>query len=508
MNPIARTLNSNRAAAVLCVLIIAVSFSMFGFTLARYPIYFDDEPFFNLSAVRFLTGKSFAYVVHPDAPHAGDLWAYHSPLFFRMQVLTFKIFGLNHFSCRIPSWMGCHLAIGMLCGLLIRHRMRLAAIMIACLWIGDSSTQEMLLGRPDGVALLGVAAGFYALVGAVTTGSVRWSVACGIGLGLAVGMNIATIYFVPAAALALLAICPLRVSLRLLIGFGIGLAAMALVFVSFWLPRPLAAGEQFRWFVEFHEKDFSSIRENWIGIVGKLGRGKYWILALIAGWLAVLVPAAAVKLRQIHKHARCDPASTIVVSATLFTAAALALFSLSSMYRYYLTFFTPWPVLGMAVLAGQAVGTGVKQRIAAGLMCAILGAAWLPSLVWNGLKLRENLTFYSRLDDEPTREFLARALPRETRVVADPKYFLLLNNAGIEYEPLPWYASIRSLSMPDDSSLVISRGYHSVISRDRPEWIEGRTLIAFTNVFPRVIAGAKWLREPFYVYGPAGHDRR
>jgi 4-amino-4-deoxy-L-arabinose transferase-like glycosyltransferase len=502
MNPIKRILNSERAAAILCLLILAISFSMFGFTLARYPIYFDDEPFFNLSAVRYLTGKSFAYVVHPDAPHADEIWAYHSALFFRMQILTFKLFGLNHFSARIPSWIGSHLAIGLLCSLLIRHRMPIAAILISCAWIGDSSTQEMLLGRPDGVALLGVAAGFYALINAVTRDSNRWSFASGAALGVAVGMNIATLYFVPAAALVLLLTRPLRTSIRLLIGLGAGLAILALVFLSFWLPHPAAALEQFRWFVGVHEKDFSSIRENWVGIMGILGHGKWWIVALIAVWIAALTPLAGFRVWAERDAPARDPGTTILLGSVLFAACALALFSFSSMYRYYLAFFTPWPVLGTAVLAAQATRAGWGQRIMTALACLTLAAAWIPSLAWNGLKLRENLLFYSKLDAAPAREFLARSVSGYGTTVADPKYFLLLQNAGVDYEPLPWFPAIESLEIPGDAPLMISRGYHAVISSDRPEWLEARRLITFTNVFPDVVNGAKWLREPYYLYGP------
>ncbi|MDA0323919.1 MAG: hypothetical protein O2923_14555 [Verrucomicrobia bacterium] len=254
---------------------------------------------------------------------------------------------------------------------------------------------------------------FTALVNAVTRDSNRWSLACGAALGVAVGMNIATVYFVPAAALVLLLTRPLRTSIRLLIGLGAGLAILALVFLSFWLPQPVAAMEQFRWFVGVHEKDFSSIRENWVGIMGILGHGKWWIVALIAVWIAALTPLAGFRVWVERDAPARDPETTILLGTVLFAACALALFSFSSMYRYYLAFFTPWPVLGTALLAARVARAGWGQRIVTGLACLTLAAAWIPSLAWNGLKLRENLLFYSKLDAAPARRFL-RAPYRDT----------------------------------------------------------------------------------------------
>ena len=493
----------DRFALAVSIIVIAVSFSAFGLTLSRYPIYFDDEPFFNLSALRLLTAKTFAYTVHTDAPHSGEVWAYHGPFFPRMQIVTLKLFGANHFSCRIPSWFASHVAIGVLVFLLVRYGVPWGACALAVAWAGDSSAQEMLLGRPDGVSLLAVTLGFAALVTALRTAAPKWSFLCGLSLGAAIGFNVATLYFIPAAAVCLLCLRRMQMILKHGVALGFGLAIMAILFLACWLPKPVACWQQFQWFVALHGKDASRVLQEWIELPTTLNRARWWVMGLIGVWLCVLVPAALRCCACRRKdEAGLGGTQALVIVSTAFAASALLLFTLSSMYRYYLAYFTPWPIVGLAALASQAWRCESRMKIVLAILSAILAAAWLPSLAWNATKFREMALFYGKLDDTPATAMLSDAVPDGSTVYADPKYFILLHRAGLNFEPLPWYHTVTDFELPETSLLMLSRGYHSIIRRDRPEWLNERDQLAFTTVFPKVVNGAKWLREPFYLYGP------
>ena len=153
--------------SALCFVLISAHFVVTIWTLGRYPALFIDESFFNYPAIRFIEHRGFNYSVSPDAPHGDTIWAYHGPLFPRLQIITFSILGISQFTSRLPEYLAAHAAILFLCRYFVRRELPLSAIILAEVWFGDRSAQEIRLGRMEGIALLLLALGFAAFAEAL-----------------------------------------------------------------------------------------------------------------------------------------------------------------------------------------------------------------------------------------------------------------------------------------------------------------------------------------------------
>src|SRR5207302_9452826 len=127
--------------------------------------------FLYYPAIRALEGQGLTYKIRSDAPHGDTIWAYHAPFFPRTQFVAFWLFGISEFACRLTPYLAGHLAILILCRLLLRLGLFRSAIILVLAWMGDRSHYFLLFGRMEGVCLLCVTAGFVVLLEAVTASS-------------------------------------------------------------------------------------------------------------------------------------------------------------------------------------------------------------------------------------------------------------------------------------------------------------------------------------------------
>jgi hypothetical protein len=141
-------------ANITSILLLLVFGIASGVSIDRYPLFYVDDAFFNFPAIRAAHGEQFLYQVSQDAPYANEVWAYHGPLYPNLQTVTFKLFGVNQATSRLPNFLAGWLAVLLLASFLIRRGYHFAPLIFSVLWIGDRATQELMYGRMDGLALL------------------------------------------------------------------------------------------------------------------------------------------------------------------------------------------------------------------------------------------------------------------------------------------------------------------------------------------------------------------
>lgn len=479
----------------LCCLLVAVAFLMFVFTLDRYPPFFFDEPWWNNSAVRYLDGRSFAYMLHTQTPHP-EVFSPHGPFFFRLQILTFKLLGVSHFACRIPSFAGAHLAVLLLGLFLIRKGLWRTAVMLGVLWIGDRATQQIMLGRPEGVASLFVSLGFICLVKACTGEKQRrWMLLAGCCTGLACGVNPACAFFGIAAAIVVILLK--RSWLPSLSLLAIGVLPAAICVLLCWLPDPVASYKQFMWYYTMSTwgGDLRLSTERLLTVWKGMSLARFWIVLQLV--------FAAISLMWVGVHSkrlrgRNDPLLTTVVAASVYAALAFAMFFNSSLYSYYLVLVVVWPViaaLGLVELNWDRWVT--KHRVILAGVAMIVLICWLPSLFWNVMRCREAVLWHRILDKSPMSGELARHIPSKATVMGDPDYFIVARNAGLTFTPLPWYRTDKGIRVSNNVWLVVSPRFVGILNQASPSNLEGRPLVYSGTAF----AGSTYTEYSYLIYG-------
>jgi len=146
-------------------LLFLVIFARFFFVLDRYPLVNAiDEPMLNQPAISYLDGHSLLWAPAPHAPFENELWFYHGPFYPRFQTFTFRILGISEFSSRLPQYLASSLAIFALSLVLIYSGLPKTGVLLLIVWLGDRSSIEVLLARPEGIAFLALAGAFVVLV--------------------------------------------------------------------------------------------------------------------------------------------------------------------------------------------------------------------------------------------------------------------------------------------------------------------------------------------------------
>ena len=483
---------------VVCAGAIAGAFLMFVFFLDRYPPFYVDEPAFNASAARHVGGQSFVYPLHTEAPHGESVWAYHGPFFPRMQVLTFRLLGVSHWACRIPSYLGGHLATLVLCLLLLRYGLWRSAIVLSIAWVGDRATQMILLGRPDGVSHLLVVIGYLSLVSALSRGS-RWRLGMSATfIGLAIGFNPGAVFFGFALVVAVALWTPAREWARSVGAMAAGVVVPAVIFLACWLPSLPASFEQFRWYV------YESTRGAWVASMPERLEAiwrmpfwaKYWILALVCT-LPLLLVRGVLGGRDRGGVARVLPGT-----ALLFGLAAAGLFLNSSMHAYYFVFFTVWPPCAM--LSAWESGAGRRKwRPVFAVWAAVTVVSWLPSFAWNVGRFREALLDYGNLAKNDMIQQLAELIPDDAMATGDPVCFVVAHKAGRDYTPLPFYERDAGLDVPADEWCLVGSRYLGILDRRVPGWRDERRLVYSGVAFKESYS----LRWDYFVYAPEGAEQ-
>jgi hypothetical protein len=454
-----------RSLPVLAVLLVVLSFLSYAFALDRYPAPYVDEPFYNYPAVRFLDGDGLNWRVSTEAPAGDRQWAYHGPFFVRLQVATVKLLGLSLTAARLPQYLAAHLAVLLLCGLLLRLRLRLSAFIVALAWVGDRSVQEILYGRMEGLVLACVALAFVGLLYAVRTSVPRWSAVCGLGLGMAAGFHpISLVFLLPTAAS--LWFVPAKDRLRVVAGFLAGGLIPAFLVLLCWLPDVSASVQQFLW----HSRKatgYGSVADRISHLLGVLQWSRWWVVALglvTVGWLLPRLVRAFVRRPCL---ATAEPRECLEVLASLFAVGGLLVLCTPAVFPYYLVHFTLWPVVALSVGAYRLPG-GAPRRAAAAVL-AITALCWLPSFAWNALRWRGMAINYTRMVPARWSARVASVIPPDSHVVGSPELLTVVRGAGRSYEPFPWidWALDHKVTLPRDAWITLTESDWHYLRRTR-----------------------------------------
>lgn len=489
------SLRSPRWAYWVCYGLVCLAFLSFGATLNRYPLAYCDEATFNYPAVRFLDGKGFNYWWRSDAPYADSIWAYHAPFYPRMQVLTFRLLGVNQFACRIPQYLAAHFAIFALCTLLLQRGLYRSALVVATAWLGDRSHYEVLYGRMEGLSLLMLVFALICLWQGIHWKSFFWSAASGTCLGLAVGFHPVALYF---GCAMLVAVIVATDSGRDRIISGIitgGCFPLALVLWC-WMPNISASWEQFHWRLTTQFANDAHVNlGHWIQT---LLWSKYWVIALVTVTAVWLAPLAAKRLYRRARQGPLEPNETLWVLAALFSVAWVILLVSNnrSLFPYYLVYFTVWPVLALAVMWESSRDNPRHLRLQQAIGLFLL-LAWLPSLAWNAMRFRELAMNYERIDSRPFGDLLVKLIPAEAEVTGTPELFIVARDAKLKFDPPPSQQYNVDVSR---TAWVIVTEQDRTDERITPGSLIGRPIVFEGSVFPR--ATHPGLRCPVIVYGP------
>ncbi len=428
---------ARRSVWVVCLGLAACSYGAFVWGLDRYPLVFVDEPFFNLAPIRYLHGQGFTSPVRDDAPYGDTLWAYHAPLYPRLQLVTFSLLGISDFAARVPSWTAAHLALVLVLVALLRRGRSRAALFVAVAWLGDRAIMELMYGRMDGLAVLCLAGMFVTTLAAVEQPSRRAALGIGLCAGLAGAFHPSTVIFSTLVGLLLLCL-PYRPRWHLPAAMVLGAVPGVLVLLACWWPSPSHAVEQLRWHLGLCVKGSLSV------CFQVMRWSRFEVAGLGLAWAAVLVPAA---VRQLLRRREQAPDAVLLV-ATVFAAGGVAVMLKPPVFPYYVSYFSLWPLIGLGARFELSRG----WRRTAGLV--VLLAVWLPSLAWNSLRWRELLLHYHDLDRRWARQCLAEHIPPDVPLTGSPEYYLVAPEAGLNYRPLPWYG--RGLTIPPSTWLVLT----------------------------------------------------
>jgi len=497
----ARSHASPTWAYAVCILLAGVAFAMFVFFLDRYPPFYVDEPAFNASAARYVSGQGFVYPLHTQAPHADDVWAYHGPFFPRMQVLTFLWLGVSHWACRFPGFLGAHLAVLVLCIYLLRLGLWRSSVALATAWVGDRSTQLVLLGRPDGVSHFLVVLGFVLLLRGLDRRSCRLLSTSCVCVGMAIGFSPAAVFFGPALAAAVFLWLPRQAWIRALGAMAGGALLPAVLFLVCWLPDIPASFEQFTWYAKQSTKGewVATVPERLMAVWRMPYWAKYWILGLVVSSCVL-----AVRIMGRGNAPRIERTGTrlnmVPKAALLFTIAAIALFLNSSMHAYYFVFFTIWPVVALASAWETGLFSG-RWRVPIVAWTCVLAFAWVLSLTWNLTRFREAWQDYDSLDKRPMELMIGRCFPRGGEMACDPVYFVVIHRVGMRYTPLPFYRSDPGLSLRDRDYCLLSSRYVDMLNSSDPGWRSGRSLVLADMVFRDSYS----LQHNYFIYAPGVH---
>lgn len=483
----------SRAIPSFVYLILSTTFLIFLIPLGRYPLPYIDESFYNYPAIRYLEGHGFIYHVSSTAPYADKLWANHAPFFPRMQITTFRLLGKNQFAMRAPDYIFAYLALFLICSFLMRRKLFWAALAVAVVWVGDRSTQEVLLGRMEGVALFFVVLGFCALIITLEQETPMACLACGAALGLAIGFHPVTALFFIASAMVLVVSASPIWRWRALFSFAAGAMLPAFLWLLCWWPDLGASYEQFQ-----HNLKAATVHtlcDKLLNLVRVLRWSRWWLISLCLVVAGYLLPLAIWFLYRRRNAGLRESPHALWLVACLFSVVGLIALLTKAVFPYYLVYFTIWPTVALAVQLETKAGRQFRVWTCAAYLIVILG--WLPSFLWNGLRAREALLYFHRLDHRRVIRQLQSVIPAHTKVVCEPIMFMIAQEAGLDYEPVAWFAE--QTKPPPEVWLLVTKAEWLQPHYLSPEAIRSRRIVIECDGFFKKEAPS----EKYIVLGPA-----
>ena len=397
------------------LLLFLVIFARFFFVLDRYPfVNAIDEPLLNQPAISYHDGHSLMWAPAPHAPYENELWFYHGPFYPRFQTFTFRMLGVSEFSSRLPQYLASSLAILALSLVLICSDLPKTGVLLLIVWLGDRSSIEVLLARPEGIAFLALSGAFVVLVRRQSLP--HWLVAflAGLCTSLAAGFHPRACVFVLGAFVFLAVDIGLSAFRRFIPFFVLGVAIpVSLILwcavpVSRAVPDIRAALTQLAWHAHLGKtSNFVHLREGFTGYRWSCP----WVWAV--GLATAAVTCAA--------FARRKPLHRVALAATCFAFCGLITFLTSlTMFPPYLVYLSVWPVI--AVMA--QIESGSPQRRFYRVIAAVLLVAWFPSMGWNLLRTREAYKFHSALSTAHLAGELALTVPPEAPLMVSGDLYI------------------------------------------------------------------------------------
>ena len=412
-------------ANITSILLLLVFGIAWGISIDRYPLFYVDDAFFNFPAIRAAHGEQFLYQASRDAPYANEVWAYHGPLYPHLQAVIFKLFGVNQATSRLSNFLAGWLAVLLLTCFLIRRGYRFAPLIFAVFWVGDRATQELMYGRPDGLALLCLAGAFIFTEKAWKFSSRKFAFLAGMFLGLACAFHPLAIAF--AIAAATLIVVRMRFSGFCALFSGACLAVPVVLWCwHFDIGHALA---QFFWLANFKRSD--SIYQAFSTLISMLRWSRYWFLALLIFTILYLLPRAWQEILRMKAGIANDRQLHLIMVA-LFALAGLSCIFRTAVHPYYLIYFTVWPILGIAMLI-EIHGKRALPFLALGILI------WSSSFLWNMLRLRETIKYHSQLAHNFIVQVIQREVPPGATIVTTPELYMLPAEAGYMLEVAPWF---------------------------------------------------------------------
>ena len=390
----------------------------FGFSLDRYPLFYVDEAFFAYPALKAALGGPFAYNVSAAAPFGNTLWAYHGPVLPNLEIVLFKIFGYSTFLSRLPDFVGGWLAALLIVLFLNRRGYRYAGLAFVILWAGDRSVQEMMYARMDGLALLCVVISFLCLERAWVRSSLPAMFLCGFVSGFSILIHPLCAAFALIAFLLISYRAKWKGAWRFLSGGALNIPVLAIL----WRFHFSQSWTQFRWHASA-QKDKAGGLQRFLVLLTVLLRSKFWFVALVVFAIACSIAGAVVLLKRGR---RLDEQDTDFVLAAGFTFGALLLFCKSTMFPYYIVYFSLWPMLCMVMLAERHWR---KFRP----LAVVLALIWCSSAMWNLLRLREAIYNYPQLNKQFLFAELRRNVPDDAEIVTTPELYSVPFEAGYKH---------------------------------------------------------------------------
>ncbi|MHC5066010.1 MAG: hypothetical protein ACYTG5_18775 [Planctomycetota bacterium] len=417
----------------------------------------------------------------------------------RFQVLVYSVFGISNLSTRMPGYLAAQVAILLLCFSLVRRRRPWSGVALAFFWLGDRSSREICMGRPEGMCLLFTVSGFLLLAkGLERRGSsaLVWS---GVLFSLAVGFNPAAGFSLLTAAVLLLLLSGKSERLSRASRFMLGcLPGFALILAS-WAPDLRASLEQFLWHLDIARGEAAAEGFFVTRILSGQHATQYFTLAAVLAAAVLLLP----RLLQVYLSPARTSASVVYETCLLgFASSSALLFSQSSTYPYYAVLMSPWVVASVGLMVEGRHSLGPRLRIYTLCMAVALFLAWIPTLPWKALRTREAILLLEQLDKGPFISEVRNRLPSDQTVYGAGIYFAVASQAGVDFIPLPFLLSDPGLCAPSESWLLLSDRYRDKLAA-LPGGLDGHELRHVGHAFP----DGPFPIHRYHIYAPKGAER-
>jgi hypothetical protein len=222
------------------------------------------------------------------------------------------------------------------------------------------------------------------------------------------------------------------------------------------------------------------------------------VLDLILVVVPTLVIACVAFL--CRRRRRPDPTGRELVwlTATAFALAGLVCLVRGSGFLHYLPYFTPWAVVSLASLCEWRHSQGRLGRPLQVVM-AVTIVAWVPSLAWNGMRLREAVKYYGRLDSASFSSLVSQVIPKGVPVTGTPELFILAHQARLNFTPLPTYPGEPELNVAPDVWLILTENDWRRLPRRLTKASEAAHTIVFRGP---VFRGVPYLEYPVVILRP------